>query len=329
MYKRTYLYLTLSLFSIALSAQSGLRAEYYNGHNFDAYVLTRTDADVNFDWNYVAPAPEVIPTDFSVRWTGRLLAPKSGSYYFSAKVDDGIRLWVGNKLVIDAWDLHDSENFSGTTTLAGGQYYDLKIEYFNALNEGEIHLKWQLPGEEPFFRGALGYNDKKIDPKFFSSSDNTQVQEKPVVANPKPVKKEPKPKPIETKPSPPKPEPQKNTTVSRDTIEKYTPKNIMFVQSKSAMLPGSFAELDNLASMLQRYPNLKLNIEGHTDNIGDAQKNLKLSEERAQVVALYLIRHGVAESRIQAKGYGGSRPLTDDDSPEGHAKNRRVAFIIR
>ena len=95
------------------------------------------------------------------------------------------------------------------------------------------------------------------------------------------------------------------------------------------MLGESFQELDNLAAFLKRYAKLMLIIEGHTDNIGDIKLNLTLSEERAQAVMNYLVDKGIAVNRIQAKGYGSSRPLINDNSTTGHLQNRRVEFIIR
>ena len=95
------------------------------------------------------------------------------------------------------------------------------------------------------------------------------------------------------------------------------------------MLGESFSELDNFAAFLKRYPKLMLTVEGHTDNIGDLKLNLTLSEERAQAVMKYLVDKGIAANRIQAKGYGSSRPLINDNSTSGHLQNRRVEFIIR
>lgn len=82
--------------------------------------------------------------------------------------------------------------------------------------------------------------------------------------------------------------PPKQAAISADTLEKYIPKNILFVQGKSIMLSESQPELDRLAGFLLRNPALQLSIEGHTDNHGDSAKNMILSEERAQVVSAYL-----------------------------------------
>lgn len=95
------------------------------------------------------------------------------------------------------------------------------------------------------------------------------------------------------------------------------------------MLPESYVELDNLVAMLKRFPNKKILVEGHTDNVGDAALNLKLSEERAKTVVDYLVQKGISSSRLTYQGFGGTRPITNEDTAEAHAKNRRVAFIIK
>jgi outer membrane protein OmpA-like peptidoglycan-associated protein len=310
------------LFTGTLYAQQGLIGDYYDGPEFNRKVLTRTDHDLDFDWEQgVSPGPGLPPSQFSVRWTGRILAPETGNYIFFSKVDDGIRLWIGDKQVIDAWGPHDSESFTGSIDLVGGRSYDLKVEYFNGILEGEIHLNWELPSEKPTFKGLFGNNDKKIDPKYYLLPEQPKVNQKPVAAAPKPVIKKPVPKPQKT--------PATNQTALADTIQKYIPKNILFEQSQPIMLPGSFEELNLLAGMLSRYPALHVSVEGHTDNIGDPVKNQKLSEERAKAVAAYLIQKGIAPERVSSEGHGSSRPLTNENTPDGHARNRRVEFVIK
>ena len=317
-------------------AQQGLLAEYYNGQNFDQKVLTRTDPKIHFVWNNVAPAPGVDPNVFSVRWTGKIQAPETGNYMFRAHVDDGIRVYLNGKLLINAWGMHDSERFVGEMTLNAGQQYDLKVEYFNALLEGEIQLFWQLPSEAPMFKGLLGYNDHPIEPRYFSSS--------PPPANPVPSNinlptniKSSTPKPKVTQkptnaPAPkanPAPKTLKPARIAKDTLERYLPKNVLFVKSKSIILPESEPELDRLAGFLLRNPKYSLLIEGHTDRVGNATKNLLLSEQRAQTVADYLTQKGIAAKRISAKGYGDTRPLVVEAPNVANPVNRRVEFFIQ
>lgn len=286
--------------------------------------MTRTDAQINFVWNNVAPAPGMDAHVFSVRWTGKIQTPETGTYLFRAHVDDGIRVKVNGQMVINAWGLHDSERVSGQIQLEANRQYDLTVEYFNALFEGEIQLYWQLPSEKPVFGGLLGYNDRIIDKRFFTLPTLPAA----VVTPPKPAQKPPK-KQTAQAPPPPKKVEAKPAPVAKDTLEKYLPQNVLFVKSKSTMLPESEPELDRLAGFLLRNPKYRLSIAGHTDHVGDPGKNLTLSEERAQTVAVYLTKKGVVAQRITAKGYGDTRPLVRDAAGQPNAKNRRVEFEIQ
>ena len=86
--------------------------------------------------------------------------------------------------------------------------------------------------------------------------------------------------------------------------------------------------LKGFAHYLNKQPQLKIQINGHTDDIGEAQRNQVLSEKRAAQVAAYLISLGIAEQRIQYKGYGESQPRVANDSAANRALNRRTEFEI-
>lgn len=103
---------------------------------------------------------------------------------------------------------------------------------------------------------------------------------------------------------------------------------IFFQLGKSKILPVSFSILDELAALLIENPNIKIRIEGYTDNIGKPLVNLKLSQARAEAVMNYLIQKGVSQDRMTAKGYGMANPISDNKTAKGRAKNRRVEFVI-
>ena len=104
--------------------------------------------------------------------------------------------------------------------------------------------------------------------------------------------------------------------------------NIGFEFGKATLTPESKTELDELADMLIDYPNLHIEIEGHTDDIGSDASNLTLSEDRAKAVVDFLRDRKVEKERITSKGYGETKPLVHNDSEAHRALNRRVEFRV-
>lgn len=102
---------------------------------------------------------------------------------------------------------------------------------------------------------------------------------------------------------------------------------INFDTGKSTIKPDSDPTLDDAAAALKAAPSLKVEVGGHTDNVGAAQANEKLSDERARAVMAALIKRGVAANRLSAKGYGQGAPIADNRTEEGRAKNRRVELV--
>jgi outer membrane protein OmpA-like peptidoglycan-associated protein len=101
-------------------------------------------------------------------------------------------------------------------------------------------------------------------------------------------------------------------------------KNVQFKRSRAELLPESAGELDELVKWMNSHPMAEIRVEGHTDQIGDPEKNRVLSEERAVAVKQYLIMNGIAENRVTTAGYGGERTLL----PSPNEANRRVEFVI-
>ena len=99
---------------------------------------------------------------------------------------------------------------------------------------------------------------------------------------------------------------------------------VLFAPGKALIKPVSFAVLDELAALLKKYATTKIYLEGHTDDQGDDDTNLKLSKERAKAVADYLIKKGIAKLRIESTGFGESKPIADNKTAAGRKKNRRV-----
>jgi outer membrane protein OmpA-like peptidoglycan-associated protein len=99
---------------------------------------------------------------------------------------------------------------------------------------------------------------------------------------------------------------------------------IHFDTGKFVILPDSGQILGEIVKLLQQNPDLKLRVEGHTDNQGNAAANQALSEKRAQAVVAWLATHGIPAARLTAKGFGQAHPVADNATEDGRAKNRRV-----
>ena len=134
--------------AVADTLAAGLRGEYFDNEDFTNLKLTRTDATVDFNLGFAAPDPAINSETFSIRWTGQLTAPATGNYVFVTQSDDGVRLWLGNQLVIDNLAPHPlTEDRSGSVALTGGQSYNLRLEYFELTANAVIRLMWIRPGQ--------------------------------------------------------------------------------------------------------------------------------------------------------------------------------------
>lgn len=105
-------------------------------------------------------------------------------------------------------------------------------------------------------------------------------------------------------------------------------RNIFFATGSATLTNASNAELDRLVSLLKDVPKLKIEISGHTDNVGSESMNQKLSEDRAASVVAYLVAKGIDKSRLTSKGYGSLKPVATNNSAEGRQQNRRTEFEI-
>lgn len=124
-------------------AFNGLIGQYYNHLNFRGNFLTRVDLNLDFNWDQGSPSPLIAPDTFSVRWTGFVVPAYSENYTFYTNSDDGVRVWVNNKLVINRWvDQAPTEVASTPITLKAGQKYPIKVEYFENQGGAVVQLIW-------------------------------------------------------------------------------------------------------------------------------------------------------------------------------------------
>jgi outer membrane protein OmpA-like peptidoglycan-associated protein len=104
--------------------------------------------------------------------------------------------------------------------------------------------------------------------------------------------------------------------------------NLIFEVGNSKIDPDSYSELDLLVNVLNENPTMVIQLEGHTDYVGIASDNLRLSQRRVQSVRDYLVNKGISRNRIKTKAFGGTQPLSRDNTPEAHRLNRRVEVRI-
>ncbi len=100
--------------------------------------------------------------------------------------------------------------------------------------------------------------------------------------------------------------------------------NVQFDVAKATLRPSSYKDLQNLVEFMKSNMDYKVEIGGHTDSSGLEEKNVILSQQRADVIRDYLIKNGIPAEHVIAKGYGSSQPISDNQSPEGKQKNRRI-----
>lgn len=137
---------------------NGIRGDYYSDANLQSLRLTRPDQGVNFDWGSGSPDPSLPADNFSVRWTGQIASKYSEIYTFRTISDDGVRLWVNGSALIDDWTDHARKDDYGSISLAAGQKYDIKMEYFERGGGALAQLYWAsasqaselIPGSQLF-----------------------------------------------------------------------------------------------------------------------------------------------------------------------------------
>lgn len=121
-----------------------------------------------------------------------------------------------------------------------------------------------------------------------------------------------------------------NAMSAKDSVDRVVRlKNIAYETGSANLTAESSYELSNVVEILKQFPNIRVEIAGHTDNIGDPQSNMALSEARARSVSNYLTSNGISSTRFTAvKGYGQTREATSNETEEGRAENRRTEFIV-
>jgi hypothetical protein len=125
----------------------GLTGQYFDNRDFTGTTVTRTDTTVNYDWTSFSPQG-IGPDTWSARWTGQVKPANSETYTFYTTSDDGVRLWVDNRLIVDNWTDHAPTENRGTITLTAGQLYDVRMEYYEN-GGGAVAKLWWSSARQP------------------------------------------------------------------------------------------------------------------------------------------------------------------------------------
>jgi hypothetical protein len=125
----------------------GLRGDYFVGRSLGRLLLTRTDPVIDYVWADTLPHPALVPwgREFSVRWTGRLRPDRSETYRLISNTDDGVRVYLDDKLLIDRWHDQSAADATAEVALEKGREYDLRVEYYNGQSAAQAALSWASP----------------------------------------------------------------------------------------------------------------------------------------------------------------------------------------
>jgi hypothetical protein len=123
-------------------AGTGLLGQYFTDETLSHQQTTRIDPTVNFNWTGTSPAAGVASTDFSVRWTGQLQANYTGQSVISTKSDDGVRVYLNGKLIINNWTIHSLTENDASVNLVAGQKYTIEIDYYQHTGGSVMQLFW-------------------------------------------------------------------------------------------------------------------------------------------------------------------------------------------
>jgi outer membrane protein OmpA-like peptidoglycan-associated protein len=104
--------------------------------------------------------------------------------------------------------------------------------------------------------------------------------------------------------------------------------NIFFANNAYSLNENSFPELDKIVALLQENPQLKIQVSGHTDNVGKKESNMLLSTNRAKAVMAYFLNHGIVADRLSAKGFADMKPIASNDTNQGKSLNRRTEINV-
>ena len=139
--------LTMNYTALPSPGGNGLMAEYYTDRNdfVDPPTVVRIDSTIDYYWSYGSPDPKLSADNFVARWSGKFQVPFSDTFTFATESDDGVRLWIDDKLVIDKLEIQESTEWLANVELKAGQTHTIRLEYLENQGESLVHLRWSSP----------------------------------------------------------------------------------------------------------------------------------------------------------------------------------------
>jgi len=266
------------------------------------YVNSETDGDVvingsSIDWGKGDAKVFIYKLDLIYHLTGILPGDLIVPYLAAGP---GMITWDPDRRDLDTDD-DFLLNYGGGLKIFLTRNLALRADLRNVINFNQGDDR----GSNFLYTAGLTYE--------IGGKEKVEVMEEAPAPEPEPA---PAPAPVVTPPPPPAPKEQGSIIF----------RNIQFDLNKSNIKPESYPVLDEVVDYLKANPNVKMEVQGHTCNLGKAEYNLKLSDRRAASVKTYLVGKGVAADRLETKGYGLTMPVAPNDKEENRARNRRVEF---
>lgn len=167
------------LFTDASGKENGLTGEYYTNKDMKGDpAFRRVDKQISFDWADGAPKENFQRDNFSVRWTGYVKVEKPGDYIFDVATDDGARLYLDDKALINDWTDHAVESRYAKASLEAGKYYKLRLEYYENGGGAAAHLGWRLPDENLLDEAVEAAKNSDVAIIFAGTNYNVETEGK-------------------------------------------------------------------------------------------------------------------------------------------------------
>ncbi|SCD32604.1 beta-glucosidase, partial [Streptomyces sp. DvalAA-14] len=152
---------------------TGLFGQYHNSTDLSgAVVASRVDSAVDTVYGGASPAAGVNATNWSVKWTGTLAPPTSGSYTFSLNSDDGSRLFINGQQIVNNWGDHGPTTKTGTVTLTAGQPVSIEVDYYQGGGGSNVSLGWQVPGQSAHDQAVAAARSSDLAVVFVSNFES-------------------------------------------------------------------------------------------------------------------------------------------------------------